>query len=676
MKRKLFNFSKNNFNNIKKSINRYLSSNILFLSYVLCSMLIGIILRINTVSISFDIKPYAFDLIAVIIIGSFGYLFKPKNQIYYFMFFICLFCFLGIMNNIYYKFYQSFVSVNLLSTATMLSDVGDSVLDKLEVIHFMYLFAPLAIIIIHNKLNKKSYYIEVSKYEKKFPCFRNTLIVGIILLVIMCFTLTKVEMSRFVKQWNREYIVQKFGIYTYTLNDLVQSVEPKIDSLFGLDEATKKFRDFYTEKEKTFNENSKNKFTNIYKGKNVIFIHGESIQNFLIDLTINGEEVTPNLNKLSKSGIYFSKFYPQISVGTSSDTEFTLSTGLMPSSTGTVFVSYSNRTYSSMQNKFKSLGYYTFSMHANNADYWNRKVMHKNLGYDDFYAKDSYIINDDDIIGLGLNDKSFFAQSVEKLKEISENNEKFMGTIITLTNHSPFNDITKYGEFDVSMKYEVVDEDGNTTYMVADYLEGQDMGNYIKSAHYADEALGEFFNELDEAGLLENTVIVFYGDHESKLSKKQFNLLYNYDPYTGEIKDKNDPTYVNLDNYQYDLLKNTPLIIWTKDQSNVMNVADVMGMYDVFPTIGNMFGFNSFYSLGNDIFSDNEKIVIFPNGNFLTNSVYYNNLKDEYISFTSLPIDSTYIERLKKYAETRLEVSNGIIVHDLIKLNGSMFKYN
>ena len=60
----------------------------------------------------------------------------------------------------------------------------------------------------------------------------------------------------------------------------------------------------------------------------------------------------------------------------------------------------------------------------------------------------------------------------------------------------------------------------------------------------------------------------------------------------------------------------------------------------------------------------------------MTNSVYYNNLKDEYISFTSLPIDSTYIERFKEYTETRLEVSNGIIVHDLIKLEGDNFKEN
>ena len=74
----------------------------------------------------------------------------------------------------------------------------------------------------------------------------------------------------------------------------------------------------------------------------------ESIQNFLIDLKVNGVEITPNINKLSREGMYFSKFYPQISIGTSSDTEFTLSTGILPSSSGTVFVNYFNRKYESM----------------------------------------------------------------------------------------------------------------------------------------------------------------------------------------------------------------------------------------------------------------------------------------------------------------------------------------
>lgn len=654
---------------IKQSSKKYFSTNILFSSFIVLSIMIGILLRYNTVGGILSFKPFLGDLLFVIIIGSFGYLIKPKNQFIYFLSWLLFFTVLTIINAIYYEFYQSFVSVNLLATISMVGEVGDSVFEKLKIIHFIYVLAPILLIIIHKNLCKKNYYFEVSKIEKGKKMFKGTLLVGTVLICSFLITLSSVEISRFIKQWNREYIVQRFGLYIYTINDLIQSVQPQIDTLFGYDEAVRNFRDFYEEKWSEKKET--NEYTNIFKGKNVVFIHAESMQTFLIDLTINGEEVTPNLNKLSKESLYFSKFYPQISVGTSSDTEFTLLTGIMPSSSGTVFVSYSNRTYESLPHLFKNLGYYTFSMHANNADYWNRKVMHKNLGYDDFYAKDSYIINgEEDIVGLGLNDKSFFEQSLERLKTFNTLNSPYMGTIITLSNHSPFDDLEKYGEYKVTMTYTDIDENGVEIVKEAPYLEDESMGNYLRSAHYADEALGEFFNSIELDSSFDNTVFIIYGDHEAKLGKKQFNLLYNYDPYTDEIKSEDDPTYISLDNYGYDLLKNTPLIIWTKDKSLQREITNVMGMYDILPTISNMFGLNYKYALGNDIFSSNEKIVIFPNGNFLTNKVYYNNLKDEYVSFGNQLIESDYIEKYKEYTSKRLEISNGIIVHDLIKKEG------
>lgn len=652
-------------NEMIKNSKKYFSTNVLFSTYVILSLLVGLFLRVNTVGTLFSIKPLLGDLTFILIIGSFGYLIKSKNQFIYFFSWLIFYVILAIINSIYYEFYQSFVSVNLISTLSMVGEVDDSLVDKLKFIHFVYIIAPLTMIVVHTRLCKKNYYFEITKIEKGKKMFSKTLLTGIITICVLTVTLSSMEISRFVKQWNREYIVQKFGLYIYTLNDMVQSVQPKIDSLFGYDESARIFREFY--EEEWSREKESNKYTNIFKGKNVIFIHAESIQNFLIDLKINNEEVTPNLNRISKEGIYFGKFYPQISVGTSSDTEFTLLTGLMPSSSGTVFVSYSNRTYEAMPQLFKDIGYYTFSMHANNADYWNRKVMHKNLGYSKFYAKDSYIETEDTIVGLGLSDTEFFKQSIEYLKEINLNNAPFMGTIITLSNHSPFSDVEKYGEFKVTMPIEKENEEGVVQLIETPYLNETTMGNYLKSAHYADSALGEFFNTIQNENLLNDTVFIIYGDHEAKLGKKNFSLLYNYDLYIEDIKPEEDPTYINIDSYYYDLIKNTPLIIWSPNKEYNEEITDVMGMYDILPTISNMFGLEYKYALGHDIFSNNEKIVIFPNGNFLTNKVYYNNLKDEYISFTNDPIESDYIERLKEFANKRLEVSNGIIVHDLIK---------
>ena len=184
----------------------------------------------------------------------------------------------------------------------------------------------------------KSIVLENNNSIKKL--FKNTLLVSLVLLIIVILTLSKSEATKFVKQWNKNYIVHKFGIYTYTINDTLQSVRPKLTTSAEYDEVAHEFRNYYACKWEK--KNKTNEYTNKFKGKNVIFIHAESIQNFLINLKINGKEVTPNINKFISEGMYFSKFYPQISVGTSSDTEFTLTTGLMPSSSGTVFVNYYN----------------------------------------------------------------------------------------------------------------------------------------------------------------------------------------------------------------------------------------------------------------------------------------------------------------------------------------------
>ena len=664
---------------IINSISDYFSKNTLFLTYVVLGVLIGFFLRLYTVGDIWAFKPFLCDLTVVVIIGSFGYLIKSKNQVIYYFSLLTFYTFLGVVNSLYYMFYSSFVYINLIGTLSMLGEVSDSVTSRLELYHFIYILAPIIFLLVYNFLLKKK--ANVNANNRKV--FFNTLISGVVVIAIVIVTLNGTEISRFVKQWNRESVVQRFGIYTYTINDVIQSLEPKVNTMFGYDEAARTYREFYSNLEK---DTSNNKYTDIFEGKNVIFIHAESIQNFLIDLEVNGIEITPNLNKLANEGLYFSHFYPQISVGTSSDSEFTLTTGLMPSSSGTVFLNYYDRTYEALPSVFNDLGYYTFSMHGNNGDYWNRKTMYKSLGYQHFYAEDSYEFSNDktqdDYVGLGLSDKSFFKQSIDKLLEIKENNEKYMGTIITLSNHSPFNDLDKYPQLDFSITFEKtldeLDENGNNIVeeVTVPYLEGTSIGNYLKSAHYADEALGEFFNMVMENNLDENTVFIIYGDHEAKLGRSQLNLLYNYDPNTDDVKEETDPTYVPMGTYEYELLKNTPFIIWTSDKTLIGEITDVMGMYDVLPTVANMFGFETHYALGNDIFSNNEKIVIFPNGNFLTNKVFYNSLKDEYVLLTNEPIESDYIEKYKKYTEARLDVSKALITHDLIEKVGNVFDEN
>ena len=461
----------------------------------------------------------------------------------------------------------------------------------------------------------------------------------------------------------------KFGIYTYQGNDLIASLKPQISPLFGYDTAAKEFREYYKENKE---EHKDNEYTDIFKGKNVIVIHAESMQNYLLDTEINGKTIAPNLKKLAEEGMYFSNFYSQESVGTSSDTEFTYSTSLLPASSGTVFVSYWDREYPSIQKFLKEEDYYVFSMHANKGNMWNREVMHKQLGYDRFYYYDKdYKL--DDMVGLGLSDKSFFKQSVQKIKAIQEKHDKYYGLLIMLTNHTPFEGFEDTTDLDLTYKYTKTDEvTGEQTEVVNDYLKNTTLGRYFTTAHYADEAIGEFVEELDKEGLLEDTVLVIYGDHDAKVKRGEYDYYYNYNPETDSKKSKSDPEYKEFTKYDYELNRKVPFIIWTKDKDLKKKInkeiTTVTGMYDVLPTLGNMLGIENPYALGHDVFSTDDHYVVFPNGNWITDKMYYDNQNGEAIVFDEESVISKdYISKYTEKAEKEIAVSNDIIVHDLIK---------
>lgn len=643
-------------------------NNILFFVFVIGTLFNTVLLRyftIHTLENVFYFKPFLADLAIILLIGSFSFLVKEKNQFKYLFISSIILNLICIINSVYYTFYTSFSSVSLLATSKYVVAVGDAVVENvLRIQDLVYIWAPLALIAVNHKL-KKTKHLRTSNKKDKRKFLVSISCAGISALIVIL-TLTSLEIGRFSKQWNREYIVMKFGIYTYHLNDLVKSIEPQITSLFGYDEALKTFTEYY--KDKPNEQDWKNKYTGIFEGKNIISIHLESMQNFLIGLEFNGEEVTPNLNKLVKKSLYFSNFYAQVSVGTSSDSEFTLNTSLMPTNNGTAFVSYFNREYVSIAKLLKEKGYYAFSMHANNGSFWNRDVMHQKLGYDRFYSKKDYEI--DEVIGLGLSDKSFFRQSVEKIKEINAKGQPYYGTLLMLTNHTPFSDTDKYGEFEVDLKEEKVLENGEKETVSYPYMEGTKLGNYFKSAHYADEALGEFLKALEESGIMENTVVMLYGDHDARLPKSDYVRLYNYDKTTNGIIDKDELTYFDIDTYQYDILRKVPFIIYSQETEKKLHkeIKTVMGMYDVMPTIGNMFGFYNKYQLGKDIFNTNgDNIVVFPNGNWVTNKVFYNSQKGAYLPLLNTEISDEYISDCNLYADNLLNVSNSLIVFDLIK---------
>lgn len=719
---------------------RFFSDNALVLAFVISLVADSLLLRLFTVGVGDSdlvkavVKPMLADVASIIVIALFGYICrKQKSRFIYLMVWTVVFSILAAGNSIYYTQFKSFLSVSLISTASQLGGVMDAVTGNiLEIKDWLFLFPIVVMIVIYAVVCKRH---EKGYVKQKLPRKLCSLYAGIFAVIAVISgtwfssMLTSTDCSRLVKQWNRESVMSSFGLYVYQISDTISSVSAKLNMVFGYEENKEHFDEFFasdtdggaeTETIASASGENSNEYTGIFEGKNVLVIHAESVQQFTMDTYINGEELTPNLNKLASEGLYFSNFYAQESVGTSSDSEFTFATSLMPASSGTVAINYWDRDYNTTQKAFGNMGYYVFSMHGNNGSFWNRLNLHSSLGYDRLYhyTTDFTI---DETIGLGLSDKSFFAQAVPKIKEIDEENESWYGLLIMLTNHTPFTDIENVSDYDydVSFTYTQYNEEtGLYEEVTRDFLEGTKLGCYFKSVHYADEALGQLMDDLDEEGLLDDTVVIIYGDHDAKIKEEEYEYYYNYDPFTDETLDEDEEGYVPVDDFYYNINRRVPLIIWCKDADyEPQEITRVMGMYDVQPTLGNMFGYENEYALGHDIFSfeeGEENIVIFPSGNFVTDTVYYDIQKDTYFDLTDYDnvaryvscnqvykddpvpvesdeitelfisagtgysesdaearkndgaVDDSYIDERSEYTAERIEISNAIIYYDMI----------
>lgn len=630
------------------------------------------IVRFLTTKKVFTLYPIFVDLGLIILLGSLNFFFKKEKSRYKYLLGLTLYnTLICVINAIYYAFYVSFASISELSSLGQAKTVAGSFFEKLNIFQFIYILIPIAFTIIYKKHKKKKIAFNTDKHYIKKKVLKNAL-VGFIFILLAFVSAKSQDYSRLYKQWNRPYVVNRFGIILYQTMDVVNFGTSHITSIFGMDNALLETKDFYQNKK---NYSNANKYTGLLEGYNVIFVHLESIQSFLLDLKFNGQEVLPTVHKLIDEGLYFSNFYPQISLGTSSDTEFTLLTSLLPTNSGTVFTNFYNRNYVTIPKILNEKGYYTFSMHGNDFTMWNRNNAHPSLGYQNYYYKDKYTFTEEESINLGISDKVFFEQSIEYLEDIERNNTNYMGTIITLSNHSPFIYLDKYSPYDLSKNYKVYNSTTNRYETISyDYLTGSTIGNYIISSHSADLALGEFIKDINNSKYFNNTIFVFYGDHDPRLSEKQYNYFYNYDPVSGDLLNENDNNYYNYSDKEHFLNKKTPLIIWSKNK-NVREllkgeITYPMGMIDIFPTIGNMLNIENKYALGNDIMNiKDNNIVVFPNGSYITKDYLYNCSNDTLYSLNeNASITNIQIEKIRKHADNLISVSNNIIKYDLIEI--------
>ena len=231
-----------------------------------------------------------------------------------------------------------------------------------------------------------------------------------------------------------------------------------------------------------------------YKGKNVIMVQLEAFQNFVIGQKINGQEVTPNINKLLGESMYFKNFYHQTAQGRTSDADMAANASLQPLITGSVFIRYAQHQYDSMPSTLKDNGYTTSVFHAYDGGFWNRNAMYKTLKYDTFYSKKSFKI--DEPLGWSLGDTSFFRQSVDIIKK---QKQPFYSFLITLSSHHPYT---------LPESYQILN--------VGDF-KGTIFGDYLEAIHYVDASVGKLVEQLKAEGLWDNSIFLFYGDHDNSI---------------------------------------------------------------------------------------------------------------------------------------------------------------
>lgn len=542
------------------------------------------------------------------------------------------------VNLVFYRANSDFISIPQLFQASNFGDLGSSILTLIE-IYDVLLFADVAVIWY---FSMKKQDVMAVNYHKKRKVFALAIS---LLLLLGNFILAEIERPQlFTRTFDREYLVKNIGVFNYHIYDAIMQSKVKTQRVFADESKVPKVKSYINE----IQSKDQSDLFGIAEGKNLIFITVESLQNFVINGEVNGEEITPFLNSLTenKDTFYFENFYSQVAQGRTSDSEFLVENSLYPLSTGAVFFTHGQNEYNALPEQLKEKGYSTAVFHANNKSFWNRDQMYKSLGYDNFYAEESYEITEDNSIGWGLKDKAFFEQSMKYLQLLEQ---PFYSKFITLTNHYPF----ELDEEDRTL--EPYDSNSKT------------LNNYFPTVRYTDEAIEQFFNQLKDAGLYEDSIIVIMGDH--------FGISENHNKAMSQYlgKDKITP-------YDHIQLQRVPLFIHIPGLGEGKVMSKVSGQIDIKPTLLHLLGIeteNDIY-FGNDLFSEDRKeYIAFRNGDFVSDK-YVSTGGSCYNRKTGIPedednksADGSITENpcapIKKKVINELEYSDDIIFGDLLR---------
>lgn len=626
-------------NQIKQYMNKIANSEliiiltglILFFKTVLFYKLT--IYHADTIQTTIIAKSFIFSMFVVTVL----FIFKNRSRFIFSMIVNLFFSILMFADNLYYNYSTSLISVAQISNIKYSEQIGTAIGDLLNIVQILYFIDIILVILL--------LVTRVIKIEKvKERLWKPAIVYTIIMIATFSTTIQTYVSEAKEYRYNKKMQLEIGTLYSFHFLDIQSNMNLKKTAKYtNKDDVLNAYNSLKNE----YNENYEQDIYNlagIAKGKNVILLQLESFQNFLLNKTINGKEITPNLNKFMAENIKIDNMMIQ-SYSTTADSEHSVISSLYPLENGMAFAQYSSNKYDDIFDVYKRGDYYNIYMHGNDSSFWNRKNVYRLLQVDELDFIDSFDPNSELINGW-LSDETLYRHAVTKLSNVEEG--PFFANIISASCHNAF-DLPG-----LENKYDKVSID------IGEKYDDTFFGHYLEAANYADYAFGIFIDELKKAGLYDDTVILVFGDHYG---------MQMYNDEMLEFLKENEHEYNSVDTE----INYVNVVCGMKIPGvDKMEITKTVSKLDIKPTLSYICGLEDGVSLGTNIFGTKD-FACLNNGIIITDEYYYNGdwyNKTDGNKVDLEAIDNNQKEKFDYYInsmEQELTISNSIVLNNLLK---------
>jgi lipoteichoic acid synthase len=303
---------------------------------------------------------------------------KNKNRFRWIMAYDIFFSILLFADNAYWKYQTNMLSVSQIFYLKYAEEIGGALPNLMSMSYILY-FIDIPIILIIYFIIKRNLKNKKTKYSKNMG--KRKIVLGIFYtIIILLITRYPRKVAMFgMKDYPYKKMIQveRGSIYGYHYLDIINAISENGKTVYNeYKDMMADYNKLDTYKNNHFEEEEEMK--GIAKGKNVIIVQLESVQNFVAHAEINGKEITPNLNKFLDENIELENMIVQ-SYSTTADSEYSAITSLYPTDNGQAFSIYSANINNDIFNIYRNAGYKTYFMHGNDKEFWNRNAVYTNL---------------------------------------------------------------------------------------------------------------------------------------------------------------------------------------------------------------------------------------------------------------------------------------------------------